>query len=140
MQDTIFAPPSGNHTTVLILNAADVRQALPMSQAIAAMKQAFAAFSSGQAVVPSRTHLAVPALEAMCAGRTIAEIRIFCPSPSAVEALISEFAHMWSRGVRLMAATSAREAIDHADIICATTTAATPVFDDADVAVGTQIN
>ena len=33
---------------MLILNAADVRRALPMTEAIAAMKEAFAAFSSGK--------------------------------------------------------------------------------------------
>lgn len=235
-----FPYKPGNQKPVLILNAADVRQSLPMPQAIAAMKQAFAAFSSGQAVVPPRTHLAVPRhsgvslimpalvndadasrealavkvvsvfdkngerglariqaavvvldpatgqplallegatltairtaaasgaatdflarrdsrtlailgagvqarthLEAICAVRTISEIRIYCPNPSAVEGLISEFASLSSRGVRLVAATSAHEAIEQADIICATTTAATPVFDDADVASGTHIN
>ena len=34
---------SGDHDTVLILNADEVRRALPMPQAIDAMKQAFAA-------------------------------------------------------------------------------------------------
>lgn len=44
---------------MLILNAADVRRALPMPQAIAAMKEAFAAFSSGKALVPPRIHLPI---------------------------------------------------------------------------------
>lgn len=44
---------------MLILNAADVRQALPMTLAVEAMKQAFAAFSSGQALVPPRIHLPI---------------------------------------------------------------------------------
>ena len=44
---------------MLILNAAEVRRALPMPQAIEAMKQAFAAFSSGQALVPPRIHLPI---------------------------------------------------------------------------------
>ncbi len=44
---------------VLILNSADVREALPMRLAIDAMKQAFAAFSSGQVIVPPRIHLPV---------------------------------------------------------------------------------
>lgn len=42
-----------------ILNAADVRTALPMPLAIEAMKQAFAAFSDGRALVPPRIHLPV---------------------------------------------------------------------------------
>lgn len=44
---------------VLILNAADVRQALPMTLAVEAMKQAFAAFSDGKAFVPPRIHLPI---------------------------------------------------------------------------------
>lgn len=44
---------------VLILNAADVRQALPMTLAVEAMKQAFAAFSDGKALVPPRIHLPI---------------------------------------------------------------------------------
>ena len=44
---------------MLILNAVDVRRALPMPLAIDAMKQAFAAFSSGKALVPPRIHLPI---------------------------------------------------------------------------------
>lgn len=44
---------------MLILNAADVRQALPMNSAIDAMKRAFAALSDGRAEVPPRIHLPV---------------------------------------------------------------------------------
>ena len=44
---------------MLILNATDVRKALPMSQAIEAMKQAFAALTDGRAIVPRRTHLPI---------------------------------------------------------------------------------
>lgn len=44
---------------MLILNAEDVRRALPMKAAIEAMKQAYAALSDGQAEVPLRTRLPV---------------------------------------------------------------------------------
>jgi ornithine cyclodeaminase len=44
---------------MLILGADEVRRALPMRETIEAMKRAYAAFSSGQAEVPLRTHLAV---------------------------------------------------------------------------------
>ncbi len=225
---------------MLILNAAEVRQALPMPQAIDAMKQAFAAFSSGRAIVPPRTHLTVaqhagvslimPALvndanpsrealtvkvvsvfdnnsprglariqaavlvldpatgqpqallegatltrirtaaasgaatdllsrrdshvvailgagvqarthlEAMCAVRAISEVRIYSRSPSKVDALIADFSNRPDCRAKLVAATSARDAIEHAHIICATTTASTPIFTDADVAPGTHIN
>jgi ornithine cyclodeaminase len=44
---------------MLVLSAADVRRALPMKDAVEAMKRAFAALSGGRAVVPTRAHLAV---------------------------------------------------------------------------------
>jgi alanine dehydrogenase len=50
---------------MLILNAADVRAALPMDQAIQAMKEAFAALSDGRAEVPLRSRLAVPPHEGL---------------------------------------------------------------------------
>jgi len=239
---------------VLILKAADVRQSLAMPDAIEGMKRAFAAFSSGQAVVPPRAHLPVPQhsgvtlimpalvsgaesgesaeaalavkvvsvfdnnadrglariqaavlvmdpatgqpqallegatltairtaaasgaatdllarrdsrvlailgggvqarthLEAVCAVREISEIHIYSRTRSKVEDLIAEFADRQSQfrspnsalctsPLRFVAAASAREAIEQADIICAATTAATPVFEDADVAPGAHIN
>ena len=51
--------PDSKGAAVLILNAVDVRQALPMSLAIDAMKQAFASFSDGKALVPPRTQLPI---------------------------------------------------------------------------------
>ena len=44
---------------MLILNANDVRQALPMAQAIPAMKRAFAALSAETAVMPLRARLPI---------------------------------------------------------------------------------
>src|SRR5579872_6749991 len=64
---TQTAPANRTRTTLgmrkppmLILNADDVRRSLAMAEAIEAMKRAFAAFSSGEALVPPRTHLTVP--------------------------------------------------------------------------------
>lgn len=48
---------------MLILNAEQVRQALPMDAAIQGMKRAYAALSDGRAAVPLRTHLSIPAHE-----------------------------------------------------------------------------
>ncbi len=42
---------------MLILNGDDVRRALPMGAAIDAMKEAFAALSSGLVIAPPRAHL-----------------------------------------------------------------------------------
>jgi len=44
---------------MLILTGNDVRQALPMREAIEAMKQAYASLSNGTAQVPLRTHLPI---------------------------------------------------------------------------------
>ena len=50
---------------MLILNADEVRWALPMDQTIVAMKEAFASLSSGTAVVPLRTRLPVSSHDAL---------------------------------------------------------------------------
>ena len=50
---------------MLILNADEVRQALPMNEAIAAMKEAYASLSNGTAVVPLRTRLPIPSHDAL---------------------------------------------------------------------------
>jgi len=44
---------------MLILDANDVRQALPMAETIAAMKRAYASFSAGKAEVPLRSHISI---------------------------------------------------------------------------------
>lgn len=50
---------------MLILTAEDVRKALPMREAIEAMKSAYASLSKGTAVVPLRTRLSIPESEAL---------------------------------------------------------------------------
>ena len=47
-------------TTLLFLSAADVRRALPMPAAIAAVTDAFLRLSAGGALAPPRLHLALP--------------------------------------------------------------------------------
>ena len=49
---------------MLILNANEVRQALPMKQVIEAMKDAYASLSDGRAVVPLRTRVQIPSHDA----------------------------------------------------------------------------
>src|SRR5215211_5796815 len=50
---------------MLILTADDVRKALPMNQAIQAMKDAYVSLSNGTAEVPLRTRLPIPNSEAL---------------------------------------------------------------------------
>lgn len=45
--------------TLRFLSARDVAQALPMREAVEAMKRAFRLLAAGQAVMPARTHIAV---------------------------------------------------------------------------------
>ncbi|HET9907971.1 MAG TPA: hypothetical protein VFQ23_15070 [Anaerolineales bacterium] len=50
---------------MLILNANEVRQALPMKQVIESMKEAYASLSGGRAVVPLRTRVQIAKHEAV---------------------------------------------------------------------------
>lgn len=50
---------------MLILTAAEVKKALPMKDAIEAMKRAYASLSDGKAEVPLRTRLSVPPQDAV---------------------------------------------------------------------------
>lgn len=83
--------------------------------------------------VQARTHI-----EAMCAVRPIDEIRVYGRTPDRVDALIQEL--RGSTPARLIAVASAREALRGADIVCATTTSAEPIFDDEDLEPGTHLN
>jgi ornithine cyclodeaminase len=85
---------------MLLLNAEEVRNALPMKQTIEAMKAAYAALSSGRAEVPLRSRLAVPKHEA---------VSLFMPAyiqDEAGEALavkvVSVFPHNPERGEPLI--------------------------------------
>lgn len=223
---------------MLIMNAGEVRRALPMRDAIEAMKDAFAALTAGQAVVPLRAHLPVepndgvslvmPAflddsggqalavkvvslfdknaerglariqaavlalepdtgrplallegatltairtgaasgaatdllapddcstaavfgagvqartqLEAVCSVRSIETAWVYTPFPSELEAFVAEMAGHGPVPTDLRAASSPRQALTEADIICAATTSGTPVFDDNDLKPGVHIN
>ena len=49
---------------MIVLNAEEVRKALPMAEAIEVMKQAYASLSDGKADVPLRTRVSIPPHEA----------------------------------------------------------------------------
>ncbi len=223
---------------MLILNADEVRQALPMDQAIKAMKDAYASLSSGMAVVPLRTRLPIPNSEglslfmpayvrakgsealaikavslfptnpsrglaytqaavlvfdpqtgqaiALLEGNTLTAIRtgaangasidllarkdskgvaifgagtqgrtqlqaactacnidtvfVFDSDPVKAKAFVEEMAGYDRVPKNIHVATSSKEAIEHADIICTATTSSTPVFDDQDVKAGTHVS
>jgi ornithine cyclodeaminase len=80
-------------------------------------------------------------LEAVCAVRSIEEVRVFDVNRGAAEAYVQEMA---ARGGRvpgaITIASSPAEAIRGADVICTTTTTKVPVFEDRDLAAGAHIN
>ena len=223
---------------MLILTADDVRKALPMNEAIEAMKSAYASLSGGTAVVPLRTRLSIPdnealslfmpafvnsqdgnalaikvvslfptnptrglayiqaavlvfdpgtgraiallegssltairtgaaggaaidllaradssvvaifgagaqgrtQLEAACTAREIETAFVYDPDPDKAQALATEMNGNGPIPRNIRVAGSAREAIEHADIICTATTSLRPVFQDKDVKDGTHIS
>jgi ornithine cyclodeaminase len=85
--------------------------------------------------VQARAHV-----EAVCAVRPIETVAVYGPTASRVETLIRDLAGEPGITARFVAARSAREAVAGADVICATTTASHPVFDDGDLLPGVHIN
>jgi ornithine cyclodeaminase len=223
---------------MLILTAEDVRKALPMQEAIQAMKEAYAALSNGTAVVPLRTRLSIPnsealslfmpvyvhsadsqalaikvvslfptnpsrglayiqaavlvfdsetgraiallegssltairtgaaggaaidllarkdskvaaifgagaqgrtQLEAACTARTIETAFIFDADMEKTKAFAEKMKGQGLSTKDIRVASSAKEAIENADIICTATTSTKPVFDDKDIKAGTHIS
>jgi ornithine cyclodeaminase len=223
---------------MLILNANEVKQALPMKDAIAAMKQAYASLSEGKAEVPLRSRLPVPPhngltlfmpafvndktsqalavkivsifphnlerslplifaavlvlesdsgkpvalleggtltairtgagsglavdllsradssvlaifgagaqgrtqLEAACTVRKIQQVWVYDSERKRAESLASELSGVGNIPRDVRVAATSDEAIQNADIICAATTATTPVFDDAKLKPGVHIS
>jgi ornithine cyclodeaminase/alanine dehydrogenase-like protein (mu-crystallin family) len=223
---------------MLILNADEVQKALPMKEAIEAMKQAYASLSNGTAVVPLRTRLPIPNSDALslfmpayvhskdkealaikavslfptnpargltyiqaavlvfdpatgramallegssltairtgaasgasidllareeskivaifgagtqgrtqllaaCTARNIETVFLFDSDADKAEAFAKEMAGKDRIPKNILVATSSKEAIENADIICTATTSSMPVFDDRDVKPGTHIS
>jgi len=223
---------------MLVLDAAAVRQALPMDAAIKAMRRAFASLSAGRAIVPMRSQVSIrqhdgvslvmPAfvddaegqslavkvvslfdrnagrglpriqsavlvlspdtghplallegaaltairtgaasglatdllarpvvrtaamlgagvqartqLQAVCAVRPTETVWVYDPNPAAVETFILDMAGQGQAPADIRPASTPRQAVAEADIICAATTSRTPVFADADLKAGVHIN
>ncbi len=77
-------------------------------------------------------------LEAICAVRPIEEAWVYAPTRAHAQRYAEEM--QAQLGIRIGVAESAAQAVSQADIVCAATTSATPVFADADVRPGTHIN
>jgi ornithine cyclodeaminase len=85
--------------------------------------------------VQARTHI-----EAVCAVRPIQSVRVYGRTRSRVEAMIREMEAAGTVPAEFMAAASVREALQGADVVCATTTSAEPIFEDEDLEPGTHLN
>lgn len=223
---------------MLILNTEDVRKALPMGEAIEAMKDAYASLSNGTAVVPLRTRLPIPdsgalslfmpayvraqdgealaikavslfpanpsrglayiqaavlvfdagtgqaiallegssltairtgaasgasidllarregkvvavfgagaqgrtQLQAACTAREIGSVFVYDSDAGRARIFAEEMSGQGRIPRDIRVATSPKEAVEHADIICTATTSTTPVFEDKDVKPGTHIS
>ncbi|MCD6338525.1 MAG: ornithine cyclodeaminase [Verrucomicrobia bacterium] len=77
-------------------------------------------------------------LEAICCVRPIKRAFVFDVVPEAAQAFAAEMSR--KLGIEAQAVKSAGEAVSRADIVCAATTSAAPVFSDADVRPGTHLN
>jgi ornithine cyclodeaminase len=79
-------------------------------------------------------------LEAVCTVREIETAWIYAPNREHVELMVSELAGRQPIPQDLRVAASPAEAVADADIICAATTAAAPVFEDGHIKSGVHVN
>ena len=93
--------------------------------------------SSIAAIIGSGTQ-AKTQLLAMCEARPITEARIYSRDTHHVSRFIEEIQPQVK--AKLIPASSSRDAIINADIICAATTSSTPVFDGRDLKRGAHVN
>ncbi len=80
-------------------------------------------------------------LEAVCTVRTITKVWIFDPNPEAAKLYADE---MQQRGdpipQDISVASTPKQALEKADIVCTATTSSSPVFSDEDLCLGVHIN
>jgi ornithine cyclodeaminase len=79
-------------------------------------------------------------LRAVAAARPIREVRVFSRSAATRLAFVERMAGALGPGVDIRAATSAREAVRGADVVCCATTATEPVFAADWLAPGVHVN
>jgi len=77
-------------------------------------------------------------LQALCAVRDIRKAWVYDPSEQAAAKFADDMGQTLS--IDIAVASSSREALREADVVCTATVSATPVFDDSEVRPGTHIN
>lgn len=85
--------------------------------------------------VQARSHI-----EAICDVRSIDRIQVYGRSPDKVETLINDVRGTPKVPAEIVSVESGNAAVAGADIVCTTTSAVKPVFDDSALAAGTHIN
>jgi len=79
-------------------------------------------------------------VRAVMAARPIAELRVFARTAATRESFAASMADELGPDVRVVAATTAEEAVRGADIICCATTSSEPVFSAEWIAPGTHVS
>ncbi|HNN12893.1 MAG TPA: hypothetical protein PKL78_05005 [Anaerolineales bacterium] len=79
-------------------------------------------------------------LEAACSVRRVETAWVFDSDPARAEAFVRDMAGKGPVPSDLRIASSSKEAVQNADIICTATTSTYPVFADADLKAGTHIS
>lgn len=79
-------------------------------------------------------------LEAVCTIRQIGRVRVYSPTAAHRQRFAGQMAGVGPIPEDVIAVDSASEAIADADIICAATTASSPVFDGAELKPGAHVN
>jgi ornithine cyclodeaminase len=144
-------PPRGLpliHALVLAVDAATGRpQALIEGSSLTAIRTGAASGAATDVLArPDATVVALfgsgvqarRQLEAVCAVRSVARVRVY--SLSGAEALAAEMAGQGAIPSAIEIAGSPAEALRDADIVCAATTSRTPVFDGRDLKAGAHVN
>jgi len=79
-------------------------------------------------------------VRAVMAARRIEEVRVFSRAALTRERFAAEMAGELGAGIRVIAASSAEEAVDGADVVCCATTSIEPVFDVEALRPGAHVN
>jgi len=79
-------------------------------------------------------------VRAVMAARPISEVRAFSRDAAARERFAAEIGAELGDGVRVVAAGSAQEAVNEADVVCCATTSSQPVFDASWLRPGAHVN
>jgi ornithine cyclodeaminase/alanine dehydrogenase-like protein (mu-crystallin family) len=79
-------------------------------------------------------------VRAVCTARAIRELRVYSPAEERRNAFAHDMAQELAGTARVTAVSSAREAVEGADVVCCATSSASPVFDAEWVAPGAHVN